>query len=171
MPMKWSNSPGECSGCKPGAATEIDGTLEEGGFADGRAGGQHGLEQKRGSAIAEIVDQRPLKLRRVLIEQRAHIGRWHRRQFLGAEQHQPQARAMPIVGVGAPGFPERLDRLIVFAELLADFPEREPGGGKTWRKLGGLRQQIGGGGKIAFQPQIAGKIEPPVGNQIAGGQE
>ena len=28
---------------------------------------------------------------------------------------------MPVLGIGAPGFPKRLDRLIAFAELLADF--------------------------------------------------
>ena len=42
---------------------------------------------------------------------------------------------------------------------------------QAWREIGGLQEQIGGGGEIAFQLQIAGKFEPPVGNQIAGGQE
>jgi hypothetical protein len=32
-------------------------------------------------------------------------------------------------------------------------------------------QQIGGGNKIALELQIAGEIEPPVGNHIARRQE
>ena len=78
---------------------------------------------------------------------------------------------MAVLGVGVARFPERRDRRIALAELLADFAEREPGGGKAGRKFGRLQQQIGGGGKIALELQIAREIEPPVGNQIAGGQE
>ena len=78
---------------------------------------------------------------------------------------------MPVLGIGFPGFAERLDRRIALAELFADFAEREPGGGKARREFGGLQQQIGGGDKIALQLQIARKFEPAVGNQIAGGQE
>ena len=59
----------------------------------------------------------------------------------------------------------------MLAELLANFSERKPGGGEAGREFRGLQQQIGGGGEIAFQLQIARKVEPPVGHQIAGGQE
>ena len=68
-------------------------------------------------------------------------------------------------------FAKRRDRRLALAEPLANFSEREPGRGKAGRKIGGLQQQIGGGGKIAFQLQIARKIEPPIGHQVAGGQE
>ncbi len=78
---------------------------------------------------------------------------------------------MPVVAVGDQCLPEGRNRRIALAELFADFAEREPGGGKTGRKLGRLKQEIGGGGEIALELQIARKIKPAVGNQIAGGQE
>jgi hypothetical protein len=78
---------------------------------------------------------------------------------------------VPIVGVGDLGFSKRRDRRIALAELFANFSQRKPGGGKAGRQLSGLREQIGSGDEIAFQLQIPRKIEPPVGNQIAGGQE
>ena len=78
---------------------------------------------------------------------------------------------MPVLGIGCLRFAKRRDRRIALAELFANFAQREPGGGKAGGKFGGLQQKIGGGGQIALQLQIAGKIEPPVGNQIAGGQK
>ena len=75
------------------------------------------------------------------------------------------------VGVGGLRLAKRCDRGLALAELFANFAEREPGRGKVRRKLDRLQQQIGGGGEIAFQLQIARKIEPPVGHQVAGGQE
>ena len=63
------------------------------------------------------------------------------------------------------------DRRLALAELFANFAERKPGGGKAGRQFGRLQQQIGGGDEIALELQIAGEIEPPVGHQIAGGQE
>ena len=78
---------------------------------------------------------------------------------------------MPVLGIRGQSFPKRRDRLIALAQLFANFAERKPGGNKARREIGGLQEQIGGGGEIAFQLQIAGKFEPPVGNQIAGGQE
>ena len=171
MPMNWSTCPAKARAAKSGAAAEIDGALEEGRLADRGAGGQHRLEQQRRAAIAEIVDQRGLEFRRVLIEQRPHIGRRHRRQRFGAEQHQPQAGAMAVVGIGHLRLAKRRDRRVALAELFADFAEREPGRGKAGRELDRLQQQIGGGDQIALELQIAREIEPAVGNQIAGGQE
>ena len=78
---------------------------------------------------------------------------------------------MPVVGIGGARLPEGRDRRIALAELFADFAEREPGRGKAGREFGRLQQQIGGGGKIALELQVARKFEPAVGNQIAGGQE
>ena len=78
---------------------------------------------------------------------------------------------MPIVGIGVARLPERRDRRIALAELLANFAEREPGRGKAGREFDRLQQQIGGGDEIALELQVAREIEPPVGNQIAGGQE
>ncbi len=78
---------------------------------------------------------------------------------------------MPIVGIGRFGFAERRGRSFPLAELLANFSERKPGGGEARREFRRLQQQIGGSGEIAVQLQIARKVEPPVGHQIAGGQE
>ena len=78
---------------------------------------------------------------------------------------------MPILGICDQRFSKRRDRRIALASLFANLPKRKPGGGKAGREFGGLREQIGGGGEIAFQLQVARKFEPPVGNQIAGGQE
>src|SRR3954469_8570574 len=165
------DSSGECARRKPGTATKIDSTLEKGRLADLVAGSHHRLEQQRGAAIVEIVDQRRLEFWRILIEQRPHIGRRHGGELLGAQQHQPQACAVPVVGIGHLRFPKRRDRRSVLAELFANFAERKPGGGKRWGKLGRLQQQIGGGHKVAFEVQVARKIEPAVGNQIAGRQK
>jgi hypothetical protein len=68
---------GKGSGRKAGAAAKIDRALEEGGLLYRVARRQHRLEQQRRPAIAEIVHQRAVESRRVLIEQRPHIGRWH----------------------------------------------------------------------------------------------
>ena len=59
----------------------------------------------------------------------------------------------------------------MLAELLADFAEREPGRGEIRRQLDRLLQQVGGGGEIALQLQVAREIIAAVGNEIAGGQE
>ena len=154
-----------------GAAAEIDRALEERGLARTGANRQHRLEQQRRAAIAEIIDQSCLEPRRILIEQRLHIGLRHRRHLLGAEPHQAQAGAVAVIGVGGAGPAKRRDRLIALAELFAEFAEREPGRGEIRRQFRGLQQQIGGGDQIALQLQIAGEFEPAVGNHIAGGQE
>ena len=78
---------------------------------------------------------------------------------------------MAIVGIGGVRLAKRRDRRIALAELLADFAEREPGRGEIRRQLDRLQQQIGGGGQIALQLQIAREFEAAVGHQIAGGEE
>ena len=133
--------------------------------------GEHGLEQQRRTAITEIVDQRRFEFRRVLIEQGTHIGRRHARKLLGAEQHQPQACTVPVVGIGRLRLAKRRDGPFAFAELLPNVSQREPRRGKAGCKVGGLQQQVGGGNQIALQLQVARKIEPAVGNQIAGRHE
>ena len=75
------------------------------------------------------------------------------------------------LGIGGLRLAKRRDRRVALAELLADFAEREPGRGEVRRELGRLQQQIGGGGQIALQLQIARELEAAVGHQIAGGQE
>ena len=53
----------------------------------------------------------------------------------------------------------------------ADLAKREPGGGEIRRQFDRLLQQVGGGGQVAAQLQVAGEIEAAVGHQIAGGKK
>src|SRR5882757_454617 len=78
---------------------------------------------------------------------------------------------MPVVGVRDDSLAKRRDRRITHPELFAHLAERKPGGSKAGRKFYRLPQQIGGGGKVAFQLQVAREIEPAVGNHVTGGQE
>ena len=78
---------------------------------------------------------------------------------------------MAVVGIGGARFAKRRDRRVALAELLADFAKREPGRDEIRRELDRLLEEIGGGGEVALQLQIARKFEAAVGEQIAGGQE
>ena len=78
---------------------------------------------------------------------------------------------MAVIGIAGLGLLKRRDGRIMLAELFADIGEREPGGREIRRQLDRLHQQIGGGRQIALQLQIAGKFEPAVGHQIAGGEK
>ena len=78
---------------------------------------------------------------------------------------------MAIIGIAGLRLLKRRDGRIVLAEFFADIGEREPGGREIRRQLDRLHQQIGGGGQIALQLQIARKFEPAVGHQIAGGEK
>ena len=82
-----------------------------------------------------------------------------------------QAGAVLVVRVGLARFPEGGDGLVALAELLADFAEREPGRGEIRRELERLCQQVGGGGQVALELEVAGEFEAAVGDEIAGGQE
>ena len=77
---------------------------------------------------------------------------------------------MAVIGIAGLRLAKRRDRRIVLAEFFADFAEREPGRGEIRRQFDRLQQQIGGGGQIALQLQVAREFEPAVGHQIAGGQ-
>ena len=105
---------------EPGAAAEIDGALEKRRLAGGRSHRQHRLEQQRRAAIAEIVDQRRFEPRRILVEQRLHIGLRHAGHGLGAEPHQPQAGAVAVLGIAGLRLSKGRDRRIVLAEFFAD---------------------------------------------------
>ena len=108
----------------------------------------------------------------ILVEQPADIGFGHRRRgFAGAEPRQLQPRAVIILGIGVARLLERGDGAVAVAELVADGAEREPGGGEAGRQLDGLRQNIGGAGKIALRGMIERPFVAPVGDQVAGGDE
>ena len=156
MPMKRSTSLAKAVAASPVPQPRSIGALEERGLACRRAHRQHRLEQQRRTAIAEIVDQRRFEPRRVLIEQRLHIGLRHARHRLCAEPHQIAGwRHGDRRDQLAPRLAKGRDRRIMLAELLADFAEREPGRSKVRREFGGLQQQIGGRG--ADRPSIAGR--------------
>ena len=143
--------------------------LKKAGFSGPDPRRQHRLEQQIRSPIAELADQRGLEPRRILIEQCLYVGRWHRRYVLGAEPHQMQAGAVPILGVGGVRVAKRRHGRLALAELPADLAEGKPGRGKFRRQLDCLKKQIGGGGQIALQLQIAREFVAAVGHQIAGG--
>ena len=78
---------------------------------------------------------------------------------------------MRIAGIGLASLPERCNRRVTLAELLANFAERKPRRHKSGGELDRLLQQIGGGYEVALELQVARKFIAAVGNQIAGGQE
>jgi len=82
-----------------------------------------------------------------------------------------QGGAVVIVGIGGAGLAERRDRGLALAALLADVAKCEPGGGEFRRQLHRLLEQVGGGGEIALQLQVAREFIAAVGHEIAGGQE
>src|SRR5882757_2146225 len=162
---------GECRSGKPRAAAEIDGALEKRRLLRGRSYREHRLEQQLRRAVIELAQQRGFEARRVLVEQRPNIAPRHRRQLFRAEPHQPHCGAMAIVGIAVAGVAKRRDRRLLLTELQADFAEGEPGRGKTRRKLGRLREEIGGCDQIAVRLQVAREFETAVGKEIAGRQE
>ena len=106
-----------------------------------------------------------------MIEQRLHIALRHLVELFGTKPHQPDRSAVTISGSARAGFLERRDRLVVLLELLADFAKGEPGRGEIRCKLDRLLQQVGSGGQIALQLQVARELEAAVGEQVAGGEK
>ena len=78
---------------------------------------------------------------------------------------------MAIIGICLACPAKGGDRGLAFAKLLTDFAEHEPGRCELRRKLDRLLKEVGGGGKIALQLQVAREFEATVGDQIAGRQE
>src|SRR5271156_2033392 len=78
---------------------------------------------------------------------------------------------MRVAGIGVARLLKGRNRRVAFAELLANFAEREPRGDKTGCEFDGLLQKIGGSDQVALELQVARKVIPTVGYQIAGGQE
>ena len=104
-----------------------------------------------------------------MVEQPADIGFGHRRcGIAGAEPGKLQPRAVIILRIGVARLLESGDRAVAVAELVADGAEREPGRGEARRKLDGLRQDIGGAGKIAARGMVQRPFVAPVGDQVAG---
>ena len=167
MPMISTGDACEGTRGEPGAAAEIDDATE--GRRPVRRGArvEHRRQQQRRAAIAEIVDQCRLELRRILIEQGLHIGRPHAGEIGSAEPHQAQAGAVAIARIGRLRRAKRQDGALAIAEQFADFAEREPCCRKTRRQVRRLDKQVFGGDEIAAQLQVAGKVEAPVGEHIA----
>ena len=131
--------------------------------------GPNRLQQQLGSAIFEPLHQRLIEIRRVLVEQPAHIDAGHRRRRLAdAEAGQMQPRAVIILAVGVARRRERRDGAVAVAYRLADRGQREPGGGEARRGLHHLHEDIRGGGRVAALEIIQRPLVAPVGDQIAG---
>ena len=78
---------------------------------------------------------------------------------------------MIVPRIGIAGFFEGVDGAGAIAEAVADGAEREPRGGKAGRQFHGLRQNVGGAGKIAARGMVERPFVAAVGDQIAGGNE
>ena len=131
-----------------------------------------GVTQDRRPAIGELPGQRRVVARGVLVEQPADVGFAHRRGDVAAsEPGKLEPGAEIILGVGVAGLFECRDSAGAVAEPVADGAEREPGGGESRREFHGLREDIGGTGKIAARGMIQRPVVAPVGDEIAGGDE
>ena len=133
---------------KSGAAAEI----ERGRKAQWPCRRVHRLfdrvAQQRRPAIGELLGQRRVVARGVLVEQPADVRFAHRRGGVAApEPGKLQPGAVIIVRVGVAGLFECRDSAGAVAEPVADGAEREPGGGESRREFDGLREDIGGTGK------------------------
>ena len=149
-----------------GAAADIEHRAEPEPLAIRRT--ERGEQQLR-PAIVEPLHQRAVELRRVLVEQPAHIDPGHRRRRLAdAEAGQMQPRAVIVLAVGVARRLECGDGAVAVAGRLADRGQREPGGGETGRGLDHLPQDVGGGCRIAALEIVQRPLVAPVGDQIAG---
>ena len=88
-----------------------------------------------------------------------------------AEPRELQPRAVIILGVGVARLREGGHGAGVVAEPVADGAEREPGRGEARHQFDRLRQNIGGGGKIAARGLVERPFVAPVGDEIAGRDE
>ena len=157
---------------EPGAATEI----EHGTEVKRPSGRLHrlfdGITQDRRPAIGELLGERRVVARRVLVEQPAQVRFAHRRGGVAAsEPGELQPGAVIILWIRVTGLFERGDGAGAVIEPVADSAEREPSGGETRREFHGLREDIGGAGKIAARGMIERPLVAPVGDEIAGGDE
>ncbi len=157
----------DCRACKPGAAAEIKHRAEPQPLTARIASLLDPIEQERGRPIGEAFE-RGIEARRILVEQGADIGRWHRIWHVDAKPDEAQAGAMAILRVGALRRPECRDGARPFTELLAQIAERKPCRGKARCHLDRLDQQVGGAQPVAAGRQIHRKPIAPVGEEIAG---
>ena len=131
----------------------------------------HGIAQQRGRAITQVL-QRAIEARRVLVEQRAHIGMQFRgRGVGGAKARKSHPRAEPIVRVGRIGAGKRRNRPVAVAQRLARLAEREPRRRKAGREFRRLRVEVGRRRQIAVGRIAARQLVAPVRDQVAGGDE
>ena len=156
---------------KPGAAAEI-----EHGAEPQRAAARMRPRPRRAAAPAR--DRRaarpaPVEARRILVEQRAHIGRRHRRRRVAdAEPRELQAARRAVLGIGVARLlrtprPRRRGRPASRASRRA---RTRPGQSPARSRAPG--QQVGGRREIAaLQHSPCAQAIAPVGDQVAGGDE
>ena len=128
--------------------------------------------QQRRPSILEMLGERSVVARGILVEQPADIRLRHRRRSLaGAEPCELQPGAVVVVGIGVARPLECGDRIAPVAQLVADGAEREPRRGKAGCKLDGLLEDFGGAGEIAARRMVERPFVTPVGDKVARGDK
>ena len=79
-----------------------------------------------------------------------------------------QPGAMIVLAVGVARRRECRNGAIAVAQRLADRRQREPRGGKSWRGLQHLHQDVRRRGRVTALKKIQRPLVAPVGDQIAG---
>ncbi len=130
------------------------------------------LAQQRRPLIGQMLGQRGVVTRRVLVEQPADIGLRHRRRSLASAQAcELQPGAVVVVRVQSLGLFESGNRAARVAEPVADGAECEPRRSESGRQLDRLHEDIRGAGKIAAPRVVERPLIAPVGDEIAGRDE
>ena len=153
---------------EPGPAAEI----ERRGEPSHRPRPHHGV-----AAGAAVRDRRALRARRRSAARTGRTACAHSRATSPAPDRRRRAaqdaarrRSGPADRARAPRS-NAATRAGAVAELRRGFAEREPGGGEARLRLGGLREQVGGGGEVAARGELAAERVTPIGNEIAGRSE
>jgi hypothetical protein len=132
----------------------------------------HRFAENRRATIMQLLNQRGIVARGVLVEEPAQIGFGHSGGGIAnAKLRKLQPRAMIIFGVAAARFGEGRRRALPIAEAAAKGAEREPCGGKTRRSRNGLRQDVRCRGKVPAGGEVHRRIVTAIGNKIAGGHK
>ncbi len=148
---------------KPGPAAEVHGPR--------KAPPRQRLGQKPGRAVAQLVDQRRVETRCVLVEECLDESRRHRlghRHLAGEVALQP--RAQPVLGIGPQRPVPGRHRRRRIAQRLVPFAQPEPARRPVGRALHRLAQQFDRRAQIATRGEPFREIEAPVHDQVARGQ-
>src|SRR5215204_6298166 len=143
----------------------------EGAPAQGAGPAQGGRDQL-GAAIVQVLDQVLVEARRVIVEERAHIGladRLFRRQR--AEAGELDAHAERILRLAVERRLQGSNGGLALARRELRAPEKRVGRREMRDELQHLRREIGRGGMVAPVEGGLGVAEAAIGEEIAGGAE